>query len=354
MKNWNILIKPASSKCQLACRYCFYADESKSRSVPDYGIMSRQTAEQLIKRSLEAWREPVTVSFLFQGGEPTLAGIDWFRDFHALVQKYQKPYHTIQYALQTNGILINEEWISLFKEYHYLIGVSIDGPAFIHDSLRVTKGEQSTHALVLRHYQKLKQAGVPVNVLTVLSHSLAQHPAEVYYFYREQNIDWVQLIPCLAPLQESSTFALTPHDFANFYIPFHDLWIQDQRAGNEMNVGLFNDVYSLLNSEYPTTCGMLGHCGMQNVSEADGSIYPCDFYVLDAWKLGNVYQNSFKQMETAKKRKQFFQPAKLPAVCSSCPFLNMCHGGCKRQRASFVQADYCGYQEFLRHIMEQS
>ena len=158
MKYFSMLIKPASSLCNLRCRYCFYCDVAENREIPSYGVMNEETMKILIDKTLDFFREEVTITFAFQGGEPTVAGLDYFRRFIRRVNLKKKSYHLIQYALQTNATLLNDEWIRFLKQNRFLVGVSLDGYAAQHNAMRPDAKGQGTFARILENIEKLRQA----------------------------------------------------------------------------------------------------------------------------------------------------------------------------------------------------
>ena len=202
MKYFSMLIKPASSLCNLRCRYCFYCDVAENRKIPSYGVMSEETMNILIDKTLGFFREEVTITFAFQGGEPTVAGLDYFRRFIRRVNLKKKSYHQIQYALQTNATLLDDEWVRFLKQNRFLVGVSLDGYAAHHDAMRPDAKGQGTFARILENIEKLRQAKINFNILTVLTRQLAEHPKELFDFYLRQHLDYIQLIPCLPPLED--------------------------------------------------------------------------------------------------------------------------------------------------------
>lgn len=351
MKYLTLLIKPVSSKCQLHCRYCFYLDEADNRAVKDYGRMSEQMQEQLVSRTMDCFQEPVTITYMFQGGEPTLAGIAWYESFLSKVKAHQKPYHFIHYAMQTNGILVDETWADFLCRNHFLTGISIDGSIKDHDRFRRDADNVPTFSKALKSYHLLKEKKAEVNVLSVLSEPLAHHPDRYYRFLQHEDIMWAQLIPCLAPLYEKTAYALTPASYASFFCQLFDLWMREVLNGKIRSISLFDDILAAFQGQMPSQCGRLGYCQAQYIVEADGSVYPCDFYALDTWKCGSFAKNSLKEIAESPLRKKF-ESRSLPAevLCESCRWLHKCHGGCIRQRQAIMNDTFCGHQVLLNHI----
>lgn len=344
----SFLIKPASSLCNLRCTYCFYHDVSSHRMNASYGLMSEATMMTLIERSVGTLQN-TEITFAFQGGEPTLWGLDNFKAFVEATTRYADRHNTIHWAIQTNGTLIDDDWIAFFKEHHFLVGLSIDGSRRNHDHFRIQAHGLPTLDRVMDTAKKLKAAGVDYNVLTVLTKTLAKQPDELYQFYRQHDFTHVQLIPCLPGFDQiNDPFALTPEAFAQFYTRFYALWLADYRQGHYLSVSLFDDVIPMFAGIPPMMCGMLGHCSPQVVVEADGSVYPCDFYVLDDYRCGNVKDNRFDEILRSEPMQRFLkEPKRMSPLCADCPFKSMCHGNCKRLNITYFDDHRCGYREFL-------
>ena len=353
MKRISFLIKPASSLCNMRCKYCFYADVAEHREVASFGIMQQDTREALIDRAL-GLADDADITFAFQGGEPTCAGLDWFQAFTAYVDEHRKQ-QTVHYALQTNGLAIDGAWTAFLAEHDFLVGVSLDGYRDMHDGLRPDAQGKGTFKRVLAAVRELEQAGVEYNILTVLTAQLARHPQQLYRFYRQQDFRYVQLIPCLPSLDEDADgqvpedpFALTPEAFTSFYKVFFRLWLEDYRRGNAPSITLFDNVIPLFAGYPPQQCGMLGSCTPQFVVEGNGDVFPCDFYVLDRYRCGNVATNTLEEMATCDATKAFLaEPRRACDQCADCPFERICHRNCKRLNVAYYRKDYCGYRDFL-------
>ena len=350
MKRISFLIKPASSLCNMRCRYCFYADVAEHREVKSHGIMEAATAAALIDRAL-ALGPDAEITFAFQGGEPTVAGLPYFEAFTAYVDAHRAQ-QTVHYALQTNGLVIDDEWTALFKRHGFLVGVSLDGYREMHDSLRPDAARKGTFSRVQRTIRLLERSGVEYNVLTVLTAPLARHPQQLYRFYRQQGFAYVQLIPCLPGLDEPAgdEFSLTPELFASFYKVFFRLWYEDLQQGRAFSVTLFDNVIPLFAGIPPQQCGMLGSCSPQFVVEGNGDVFPCDFFVLDEYRCGNVATDSLEEMAGCAAMRAFLAEPRRPcSECATCPFERICHRNCKRLNVAYYREDYCGYRDFLEY-----
>ena len=221
----NFLIKPASGSCNIRCRYCFYHDIGENRDVASYGVMSYETLETLTRKALEAAEG--SCAFGFQGGEPTLAGLGFFRKAVEFQKKYARPGLRVSNAIQTNGMAIDREWAEFLAENHFLVGLSMDGTKEIHDANRVGVKGEGTFSRVLRTAQLLTAKKVDFNILTVVTRQSAPHIGKIYSFFRRSGLRWLQFIPCLDPLGEergSNPYSLTPEVYAKFLKDLFDLW----------------------------------------------------------------------------------------------------------------------------------
>ena len=350
-KNISVLIKPASSLCNLRCRYCFYSDVSENRSVASFGVMEKETMHSLVEKISLHLKDGGDAFISFQGGEPTVAGLEYFKDFVLEVSKH--PDIVPHYSIQTNGTLIDENWAKFFKDHAFLVGVSLDGYQTNMDKFRYDPLKRGVFYKVLSGIEELKKADVDFNILTVVTSDLAKHPKALYKFFVEHHFEYIQLIPCLPGLEEqSNAMSLTPDLYASFYNGFFDCWKADYIKGEKyLNVNLFENIAGMLQGYPPYQCGMLGRCSQQFVVEGNGDVYPCDFYCLDEHKLGNIRELSFKQLSESKNAKDFINASdckKKP--CESCRYINICNGGCRRQNICYLKEDRCAYREVLDHI----
>ena len=361
-EHYFIMIKPASGLCNLACRYCFYADVSQRRNVRSYGIMSYETARRIIENVFSDAEDGSVVHFGFQGGEPTLAGLDFFREFTACAEEAKRRAGktiTLQYALQTNGILLDDGWCRFLYENRFLVGLSLDGDSEIHNANRVDAGGKGSFSRVMEAKRRLEEYRVAYNVLAVLTNQLARYPVRMWQFLLAQDIRYVQFIPCLSELDggEPSPYALTPARFSSFYTALFPLWAQEMRKGRYISVKFFDDIFQLLLHRRVTACGFTGSCQRQIVVEADGSVYPCDFYATDDWCLGNLAQKPLLSLTESERAREFLLREKpRPTLCRNCRWAKICGGGCARMADNmYVSRDgkQCGYGDFLTHNAEE-
>jgi len=334
MPPMNLLIKPSSGNCNMRCRYCFYHDIQENRDVFSFGFMSEETLELLIKRAFEYAEGEC--SFGFQGGEPTLSGLKFFRKVVELQKKYNVKGIRVSNAIQTNGLLIDEEWADFLHENHFLVGLSLDGHKDLHDQFRPDAARKGTYARVLKTAQLLTAKKVDFNILTVVTGYTASNINKIYNFFRRSGLLYQQYIPCLDPLgaeRGKEQWSLTPEKYAKFLKTLFDLWYQDLQAGRFIYIRYFENLVGMLLGCPPESCGLSGRCVIQNVVESDGSVYPCDFYALDEMRLGNIHEMSFAEMAQSEPAKRFLEaPFHVSGECRGCRWYPICRGGCRRDR----------------------
>ena len=358
MPSLSILLKPASSACNLRCDYCFYADEANIRATADYGMMSRAVSHALIEKAAGAAQG--SVSFLFQGGEPTLAGLDFYRDFAAYVKEAFPSGLAVQYAIQTNGIVLDEAWCRFFKENGFLVGLSLDGSRKCHDRFRRDGSGEGTYDRVLRAARLMDGAGVEYNVLTVVTGYLAGHTRNVFSSLCRNGFRFQQYIPCLDPMEEEQgrqEYSLSPKQYEEFLKTLFDLWYQELAQGRYWSIRYFDNLVWMLAGHAPEQCSMRGCCGLQYLVEADGSVYPCDFYGLDEYRLGNVLHNSWQELDQERGRLRFIENSqRIPQECQICRWYPLCRNGCRRERLTqgeeLGKNYYCqAYAEFFAYAL---
>ena len=344
----SLLIKPASGSCNMRCRYCFYTDEVHNRSVALCGRMSQETMRTMVDKVLDYAEGACT--FSFQGGEPTLAGLAFFRSLSDYVDNHPKAKGlTVGYSIQTNGYAIDEDWCRWFVDHRVLVGISLDGPREIHDRYRVDGNGEGTFDKVMAAIALMKKHGVDFNVLTVVSAANARHAAQVYGFFKKQGLTYQQYIECLDPIGEKPgrhEYSLTPEKYEVFLKTMFDAWYRDVTAGEYVYNRYFENLLMILTGQQPESCNLRGVCQAQWVIEADGSVYPCDFYALDQWCLGNINTDSFDHMEQVRRDSGFVAwSARVPEECRQCPARVLCRNGCRRNREP-VTADHTGRNYF--------
>lgn len=353
MPSLMLLIKPVSSNCNMRCRYCFYTDTAKHRATPSYGVMSLPTMENVVKKALAASNRQCT--FAFQGGEPTLAGLDFYKAFTGVVNRHNHKQLQVQYAIQTNGNSIDRDWAAFLAAHHFLVGVSLDGTRDIHDLYRRDTANDGTFSNVKHSTQLFDYYGVDYNILTVVTAQAAKNIDKTYRFFGRNQFLFQQYIPCLDPIYEEHgrhDYSLTPALYGEFLCALFDLWYSDFIRGKWVSVQYFDNLLQMIMGYPPESCGMAGQCSRQIVVEADGGVYPCDFYVLDEFRLGNLNYDTFSQIEKTRKAIGFIETSQqISQQCKGCRWLFLCRGGCRREREPLVQSNlssnyFC--QSYLR------
>lgn len=343
----SVMIKPSSSLCNLKCKYCFYSSLSSERKEYSKGFMNLKTAENIVRSAVE-YTKGTEIIFTFQGGEPMLSGIDFYKSFAALAKKHNVYNSRITYCLQTNATLITEEWCSFFKENNFLIGVSLDGNEKQNQYRVYPDGTSSFHD-VLSGIEMLQKYGVRFNVLSVVTKLLAGSVRDNYKFMKANGIRNFQYINCLKPFEKTfdEDLYMNNDDYLLFLEKAFRLYYNDNRMGNGTSVRSFDNYMLLLMGKNAEQCGMNGFCSTQFVVEGDGTVYPCDFYCTDEWELGNINSASFSEMHHSKKAKCFIKESfAVDEKCKKCAFFALCRGGgCKRSR---LDSDYCNvYKSFF-------
>lgn len=357
MKYLNFLIKPASSLCNLRCRYCFYADISRHRTEKSMGIMQPETVRLFLQQVFSQIEPGGNIHFAFQGGEPAVAGLSFFQDFTDQVASFHRKDVAVSYSIQTNGTLLDARWADFLKQHDFLVGISMDGYKDLHNHYRVDSEGNGTWNTVFRTFQMLKEAGVRTNVLCVVTGQCAKHPEKVYRELKKIGAEYMQFIPCLDPLdvsRGSMPYSLSPKAYGRFLCRLFDLWYEDWAQKNYHSIRLFDDYINImLDGPSGTTCSTCGQCGNYFVVEGDGSVYPCDFFVLDQWKMGNIKEDDLAALAAGKQAAAFLQWGReKPAECAACRWRSLCNGGCKNdwERSGPPRNHYCeALRTFLAH-----
>lgn len=349
MSSVTLLIKPASGLCQLRCRYCFYEDLTQRRDeAAPAAVMAESTAGALIRSAFQAAGPGGHVQFTFQGGEPTLAGLDFFRRFLALELTCVPRPARVDHSLQTNGLALDESWCAFLREHQFLVGLSLDGDRALHDAFRTDPQGKGTWARALRSLERLERAGVEVNLLCVVTGPSARRAQRVYQSLRALGDHPLQFIPCLDSLDAArggAPWSLSPAAYGRFLCTLFDCWYRDWTQGRYVSIRLFDDYLRLLMGRAPGACAASGACGSYLVAESDGSLYPCDFYVLEEWRLGNIADLGVAEALVSPKTLAFrAQGERRPDGCAACAYFTLCRGGCRRDflvSAGALENYYC-------------
>lgn len=309
--------------------------------------MDDTTLEAYVRQYIEANPGP-EIEFTWQGGEPTLAGIAFYERALLLQRKYAGS-KRITNSIQTNGVLIDEQWAAFLARNHFLVGLSVDGPSWLHDRYRKTRSQQSVFDKVLRAMDLLKRYRVDVNVLTVVNNVTAEHPQEIYtYLTRELKAEFVQFIPAVEqrPVNEKYGELLYPQTLAGrsvtewsvsgeqwgkFMTGVFDLWVREDVG--RVYVQMFDSALAAWLGEKPSLCVMQSSCGFGLVVEQNGDIYSCDHYVYPEHRLGNLRRDSLAKMATSKQQRKFgLAKTEVSSECMRCEWRFACHGGCPKHR----------------------
>lgn len=361
---FNLMIKPRGPICNLNCAYCYYL--SKERLYPDgHFRMTNQVLEEFTRQYMEAQRVP-EVTFIWQGGEPTLMGLDFFRLAAELQQKYRRAGLRIHNAVQTNGTLLNDEWCQFFREHDFLIGVSLDGPRELHDVYRVDRGGNATFDRVMEGVALLKKHGVEFNILTSVHAANATHPMAVYRFLRDEvSTQFIQFIPIVerendTGFQEGERIterSVAGREYGDFLIAVFDEWVR--RDVGRVFVQLFEVALTGWLGQRPGLCICEETCGTALAMEHNGDLYACDHFVEPSYRLGNIQESPLVELVGSKRQRQFGLAKRdaLPCCCRECQVRFVCSGGCPKNRVLPTSEGepglnyLCeGYKAFFRHI----
>jgi uncharacterized protein len=356
-----VMLKPAGSICNLRCRYCYYLD--KKALYPDVSdfMMSESLLERFIEQYLRAQTQPY-VNFTWHGGEPLLRGIAFYRRAIALQKQYGARFH-IENCLQTNGVLLNDEWCRFFKDNHFLIGISIDGTAHCHNRYRVMPNGNPTFDRVMRGIEYLKKREVEYNAMAVVNNYNADYPVEFYRFFKSIDCRYIQFSPIVETVNgQPAAWNVSARQWGNFLIKIFDEWIK--RDVGAWFVQMFDATLANWVGEKPGICTLAPTCGHAGVMEFNGDVYSCDHFVYPSRKLGNIYSQTLVEMMYSGQQSTFGADKynTLPASCKACKYLFACNGECPKNRitetGSKERLNYLckGYYRFFEHAapyMEQ-
>ena len=336
----SILIKPTSANCNMNCSYCFDKCLSSNREQYSKGFMSEETLEELVRQAI-AYADG-SLTFAFQGGEPTLAGINFYKKALELQKKYNTKHLYIENTIQTNGLLIDDAWAKFLAENHFLVGLSLDGPRKLHDCYRKDTEGNGTFERLMETVNLFVRYRVDYNVVSVITNETAKKASFLYKFWKRNGFPFIQFIPCMdeehrrIPDAEKSCFAVEPVQYGRFLCEIFDLWYADFKQGTAMDIRMFSNLAQIAAGFQAEECGMNGCCNCYFAVEGDGSVYPCDFYCMDEWKLGTV-ADGFAFLFASDKSKEFMLTSHHVAEkCKICPYFTLCRGGCRRWRESLL------------------
>ena len=362
--SFHLMTKPSGAICNLDCKYCYFL--SKEKLYPGSNFrMSETLLEEYTRQYIEAQQVP-EVTFAWQGGEPTLMGLDFFREAVGYQQKHRKPGMRIFNSFQTNGVLLNDEWARFFRENDFLIGLSVDGPEPLHDAYRVDKGGQPTFARVMHGREILDRNKVDFNILCTVHAANADHPLEVYRFFRDElNVNFMQFIPIVerdndSGYQEGDSVkdrSVGAEQYGKFLSDIFDDWVRHDVG--RVFVQIFDVALAAWSGNRPGLCIFEETCGAALAMEHNGDVFSCDHYVEPDYRLGNINLVPLEEMVGSQQQFEFGQHKRdsLPQYCLDCEVRFVCNGGCPKNR--FIQTpdgedglNYlcAGYRHFFNHI----
>lgn len=357
IKPFSLLIKPASASCNLRCEYCFYIDHLDYVKPGDKPVMTEKTLEKMIRSYMEIpMRE---YSFAWQGGEPTILGLGFFKKVVELQNKYAPPNAIITNALQTNATLIDEPMADFFAKHNFLLGVSLDGSKEFHNKYRLTVSGGPTHNRVMEGINFLRQGKVEFNILCLVNSNNVENPGELYKYYREKGFKYLQFIPCVEYNDEGdlSPYSITGVQWGKFLSKIFDIWYR--KDSQRVSLRHFDSVLNYLVKGIYSQCTMDKDCRQYFVVEYDGGIFPCDFFVEKDLQLGNIKTTTWEEaLENPLYERFGKQKNKWNELCSSCTWLRLCHGDCQKMKGPDAQSDtlstLCdGWQIFYNHTIER-
>lgn len=342
-----IMTKPAGSRCNLACRYCYYLEKSRLYADNPAEVMSDELLEEFIRQYMAVQTMP-QVLFTWHGGETLMRPVSFYERAMQLQRKYAGG-RTVDNCIQTNGTLLTDDWCRFFHDNGWLVGVSIDGPQEFHDEYRRNKGGRPSFRQVMHGIELLKRHDVEWNALAVVNDFNADYPLDFYCFFRDMGCRYLQFTPIverlephadgrtLAAVDEAGTgglmeFSVTPEQWGDFLIAVFDEWVRHDVG--EIFVQLFDATLANWVGEAPGICTLAETCGHAGVMEWNGDVFSCDHFVFPQYKLGNIRRQSLLEMMHSPRQHAFGRAKRdsLPRQCRECDYLFACHGECPKNR----------------------
>ena len=358
-REFQVFVKPTGSICNLACHYCYYLKKKHLYPKDESLRMPDNILETYIAQHIEAFPGPV-INFSWHGGEPTLLGLDYFRKIVGLQRKYLPANRRITNGMQTNGTLLNEDWCRFLAAEDFSVGLSLDGPAELHDQFRSTSGRKPTHELALRGYELLRQHRIPCDILCVVNAVNVQHPERVYRFFKQIKATYIGFLPLVEPVPEAqagvSTRTVPAEAWGCFLCAIFDEW--KQLDIGKLKVQIFEEAARTAFGQEHALCIFRKTCGDIPVVEHNGDFFSCDHYVRPEHRLGNIMETPLVVFLESSRQIDFGRAKldSLPRYCRECTVREMCHGGCPKDR--FLRTpdgeaglNYlcAGYKQFFNH-----
>ncbi len=362
---FHVMIKPRGPICNLNCRYCYYLAKERLYESDDSFQMSIEVLERFTRQYLEAQRVP-QVTIGWQGGEPTLRGLDFFKQAVELQQRYRKPGQRILNALQTNGTTLTDEWCAFLREHGFLLGLSLDGPRKLHDAYRRDKSGRPTFERVMHGLRLLQKHQVEHNILTTVHAANVDYPLEVYRFLRDQaRAQFIQFIPIVerdnaTGFQEGEKLterSISGEQYGRFLMAIFDEWVRNDVG--KIFVQIFDVALAAWVGQPPGLCVFDSTCGLALVLEHNGDLYACDHFVEPRHRRGNIMEKPLVEMVASVEQRRFGLAKRdaLPRQCLECDVRFVCHGGCPKNRIQSpapgeerINHLCAGYKAFFHHI----
>ena len=354
---FTLLIKPAGPDCNIACQYCFYACKEEFFGGGAHR-MSPNVLDTLVKSYLQCGLEQP--SFAFQGGEPTLMGLDFYKRLFQLQKQYGAPGQVVANALQTNGILIDDQWAPFLSEHKFLCGISLDGPKEFHDCYRKDRAGKGTFDRVMAGIENCRKYNVEYNILVLLNNINVQHPDQLFDFFTGLGIRYIQFVPCVEKSSDDpakpAPYSTTPEQYGKFLCGIFDRWMD--YGVRKLSVRIFDSMLSFMLGNPHTECTFNRRCADYIVIEHNGDAFCCDFYVTGETKLGNIMETPIAELAVGEiKRKFNRKKTEIDSKCLMCRYLDICRGGCPKDRAMLtrthkVPSYFCeGYKMFFSYAL---
>ena len=355
---FSVMAKPLGPTCNLNCGYCYYLSKTSLFPVNEHFRMTDEVLEAYVRSFIESSPGPI-IHFVWHGGEPTLLGLDFYRRVVELQGRYLPTEWTCINNLQTNGVMIDEQWCDFLAEHRFHVGISIDGPARFHDACRIDNAGRPTHRQVTRALGLLQRRNIHPDVLCTLNAVNAPHPQEVYRFFVDRGVRWLQFLPVVQRTSDGgvSDLSVTPEAMGSFLCTVFDEWVRHDMHRNVVQT--FAECLNVWMDRPASLCIMAETCGRALALEHDGSVYSCDHFVESEHRIGDVSTDALEALVEAPEQVAFGQAKRdaLPDYCKECPVLAVCNGGCPKDR--FVSApngqqglNYlcAGYRQFYQHV----
>ena len=350
----SLLVKPVSADCNMRCQYCFYLRPGDPYRSEEHHLMDDNTLRAMISGYMKSAGR--CASFGWQGGEPLLAGIDFFKRAIGYQQRYGLSAQLVSNNLQTNGTLLTDEWARFFSRYHFFLGVSLDGPEEYHNTYRHSLNGHNSFHQTMKGIDTLRHHKVEFSILTVVNDVTVRKPAELYHFFTKNGFYFLQFIPCVEMNGDTKTmesYALSVQGYKDFLCTLFDVWYNKGKP--LASIRLFENILAIYMGMEPELCAFHPQCGSYVVVEHNGDVYPCDFFVEMQWMSGNLLETPLDEMIKSRKLQAFnLRKMNQSSGCDHCEWNIICHYGCQHYRLSNGKNYLCqAYKEFFGYTRER-